>query len=206
MENYTITIGRQLGSGGKRIGKLLAQRLNIPCYDKELLHMASLESGLGKDVFEDFDEKSSYSAFGKYFGYRSGFMGYNEINYLCNETLFKIQSDVIRKLAEKESCIFIGRCADYILRDVPKCLKIFVCADMTDRINRIAEDEKLTKKEAQARIAENDKKRPSYYSYYSNKVWGMAASYDLCISSSYMSLEEIADLIVEQVKMKFLIS
>ena len=203
MENYIITIGRQLGSGGKYIGELLSQRLNIPCYDKELLHMASLESGLGKDVFEDFDEKSSYSFFGKYFGYRSGFMGYNEINYLCNETLFKIQSDVIRNLAEKESCIFIGRCADYILRDFPKCLKIFICADTKDRIRRIAESEKLTKKEAKVRIEENDKKRSSYYNYYSNKIWGMSTSYDLCISSSFLSMEEIVELIAEQVKLKF---
>ena len=204
MEKYFITIGRQLGSGGKFIGRQLSKRLNIPCYDKELIQLASQESGLGKEFFEKMDEKSSYSFLGKYFGFRSGFMGYSEINYLCNETLFKIQSDVIRDLAEKESGIFIGRCADYILRDFPNCLKIFVSATMKDRILRIVQDEKFTEKEAQAHIEQCDKKRSSYYNYYSNKIWGLASSYDLCFNSSFLSIEEIVDLIEEQVRKKFL--
>lgn len=204
MEKYIITIGRQLGSGGKRMGLQLSQLLNIPCYDKELIQLASLESGLGKEFFEEFDEKSSYSFFGKYFGFRSGFMGYSEVNYLCNETLFKIQSDVIRNLAEKESGIFIGRCADYILRDFPNCLKIFLSADRKDRVQQIIQDEKLTEKEAQVRIEQCDKNRSSYYNYYSNKVWGMASSYDFCFNTSFLSIEEIIELIEEQVKQKFL--
>ena len=204
MQKYIITIGRELGSGGKLIGRQLSQRLTIPCYDKELIQLASRESGLGKEFFEKFDEKSSYSFFGKYFGFRSGFMGYDEVNYLCNETLFKIQSDVIRNLAEKESGIFIGRCADYILRDFPNCLKIFISADKKDRIRRIVQDEKLTEKEAQIRIEQCDKKRPIYYNYFSNKIWGMASSYDLCFNSSFLSIEEIVGLIEEQVKRKFL--
>ena len=204
MEKYFITIGRQLGSGGKLIGNELSKRLNIPCYDKELIQLASRESGLGKEFFEKFDEKDSYSFWGKYFGVRSGFMGYNEVNYLCNETLFKIQSDVIRKLAEKESGIFIGRCADYILRDFPNCLKIFISADMKDRICRVMQDDKLTEKEAQARVEQTDKKRSAYYNYYSNKIWGMATSYDLCLNSSFLSIEAIVTLIEEQVKKKFL--
>ena len=204
MEKYFITIGRQLGSGGKLIGQHLSQRLDIPCYDKELIQLASRESGLGKELFEKFDEKDSYSFFGKYFGFRSGFMGYNEVNYLCNETLFKIQSDVIRNLAEKESCIFIGRCADYILRDFPNCLKIFICANIKDRILRIIQEENVTEKEAQTRIEQGDKKRSAYYNYYSNKIWGMASSYDLCFNSSFFNIEKIVELIEEQVKRKFL--
>ena len=204
MIKYFITIGRQLGSGGKLVGLQLSQRLNIPCYDKELIQLASQESGLEKEFFEKFDEKDSYSFWGKYFGFRSGFMGHNENNYLCNETLFKIQSDVIRGLAEKESGIFIGRCADYILRDFPNGLKIFISADMKDRIRRIVQDEKLTKKEAQTHIEQCDKRRSAYYNYYSNKVWGMASSYDLCFNSSFLSIEEIVGLIEEQVKSKFL--
>jgi len=204
MDKYIITIGRQLGSGGRLIGQQLAQRLNIPCYDKELIQLASRESGLGKEFFEKFDEKSSYSFWGKYFGFRSGFMGHHETNYLCNETLFKIKSDVIRNLAEKESGIFIGRCADYILRDFPNCLKIFICADKKDRISRIVNEEKLTEKEAQIRIEQCDKKRAAYYNYYSNKTWGMASSYDFCFNSSFLSIDEIVELIEEQVKIKFL--
>jgi len=204
MEKYVITIGRQLGSGGKSIGLQLSQRLNIPCYDKELIQIASRESGLGGEFFEKIDEKSSFSFFGKYFGFRSGFMGYNESNYLCNETLFKIQSDVIRDLAEKESCIFIGRCADYILRDNSNCLKIFVSASIKDRVDRLMQYEQLTEKEALIHIEKNDKKRSAYYNFYSNKVWGMASSYDLCFNSSLLSIEEIVELIEEQVKRKFI--
>jgi cytidylate kinase len=202
--NYIITIGRQLGSGGKAIGKLLSQRLHISCYDKELIQLASRESGLGKEFFEKIDEKSSYSFWGNYFGLRSGFMGYNECNYLCNETLFKIQSDVIQKIAEKESCIFVGRCADYILRNHPNCLKIFVSADVKDRIHRLMESENRPEKEAKAQIEQSDKQRAAYYNYYSNKTWGMASSYDLCFNSSLLPVEEIASLIEEQVKKKFL--
>jgi len=204
MKKYSITIGRQLGSGGKSVGLELSQRLNIPCYDKELIELASRESGLGSEFFEKFDEKSSFSFFGKYFGFRSGFMGYNENNYLSNETLFKIQSDIIRDIAEKESCIFIGRCADYILRDNPNCLKIFVSATLKDRIHRIIQKDNLTEKEAQLHIEQCDKKRAAYYNYYSNKEWGMATSYDLCFNSSFLSIEEIVELIEKQIKIKFL--
>jgi len=203
MGKYVITIGRQLGSGGRSIGLQLSQRLNIPCYDRELIKLASWESGLGKEFFEEIDEKSSFSFFGKYFGLRSGFMGYGEINYLCNETLFKIQSDVIRNLAEKESGIFIGRCADYILRDVPNCMRIFISATANDRIRRLLKNESITEKDAISIIEQNDKKRSSYYNYYSNKEWGAATSYDLCFNSSFLGIEEIVEFIEEQVKRKF---
>ncbi|GHU61543.1 cytidylate kinase [Bacteroidia bacterium] len=200
MQNYIITIGRQLGSGGRLLGELLSTKLNIACYDKELIQIASQESGLGKELFEKMDEKSSFSIFGNYLGFRSGFMGNSTNNYLCNETLFKIQSDVIQKLAEKESCIFVGRCADYILRNHPQCLKVFISANTKDRIQRIAENNKITEKEAVAMIEQIDKKRSTYYNYYSNKVWGMSVSYDLCVNSSIFSIEKIADMIEEYVK------
>jgi cytidylate kinase len=201
---YIITIGRQLGSGGKRIGELLSQKLNISCYDKELIQLASRESGLEKEFFEKADEKSSFSLFGQYFGFRSGYMGYNANNYLCNETLFKIQSDVIKELAEKESCIFVGRCADYILRNHPRCLKIFISADIKDRCQRIMQDKKITEKEAKMLIGQTDKKRSTYYNYYSNKIWGMATSYDICFNSSVLSLDETVSFIEKYVKKKFL--
>ncbi|MDR2682271.1 MAG: cytidylate kinase-like family protein, partial [Dysgonamonadaceae bacterium] len=188
-----ITIGRQLGSGGKQIGEALSQHLGIPCYDKELIQIASRESGLGKEFFEKADEQSSHSFLGNFFGFRSGYTG--DCNYLCNETLFKIQSDVIKELAEKESCIFVGRCADYILRDHPRCLNVFISARMNDRIERIRAAHPLTEKEAAALIEQTDRKRADYYNYYSNKVWGMATSYDLCINSSVFSMETIIAMI-----------
>jgi cytidylate kinase len=204
VQNYVITIGRQLGSGGKKIGESLAQNLHISCYDKELIQIASRESGLEKEFFEKADEKSSYSLFGHYFGFRSGYMGYNANNYLCNETLFKIQSDVIKDLAEKESCIFVGRCADYILRDHSRCLRVFISAHLNDRVQRLVQDNPITEKQARILIEQTDKKRAAYYNYYSNKTWGMATSYDICINSSVMEMDEIISFIENYVKNKFL--
>jgi cytidylate kinase len=189
---FIITIGRQLGSGGKIIGGLLSGSFNISCYDKELRQLASRESGLGREFFEKADEKDTFSIFGSFFSARSGFMGDNTYNYLCNETLFKIQSDVIRDLAAKESCIFVGRCADYILRDHPRGVHIFVHADEKDRIRRIASSNSITEKEAKILIEQTDKKRSGYYNYYSNKIWGMSTSYSICINSSVLGIEGTA--------------
>jgi cytidylate kinase len=188
-KKYVITIGRQLGSGGKQIGELLSQKLEIPCYDKELILLASRESGLGKEFFEKFDEKSSYSFFTNLLGHHSGFMNDNTGNYLCNETLFQIQSNVIKKLAEKDSCIFVGRCADYILRNHPSILSIFIHANLDDRIRRIMTEKRIAEKEAKNLVEQTDKKRSEYYNYYSNKTWGMSTSYDLCINSSVLGIE-----------------
>jgi cytidylate kinase len=203
-EKYIVTIGRQLGSGGKLIGELLSKDLSISCYDKELINMASRESGLEKEFFEKADEKSSFSLFGNYFGFRSGFIGNSGINYLCNETLFKIQSDVIKDLAEKEACIFVGRCADYILRNHERCLKIFISANMDDRILRLCKSNGISEKEAKLLIEQTDKKRAGYYNYYSNKIWGMAASYDLCINSSVLGIEKTVSFLELCIKNLFL--
>jgi len=199
-ENYIITIGRQLGSGGKEIGKRLSEKLGIPCYDKELIQLASRESGLGKEFFEKMDEKSSHGFFSNLFGFRSGYVGDNSGNYLCNEALFKIQSDVIRLLAEKESCIFVGRCADYILRNHPNCIQIFITANMEDRILRLCQNENISEIEAKTLIEQTDRKRANYYSFYSNKTWGMASSYNICINSSVFSIEEICNIIELKIK------
>jgi cytidylate kinase len=193
--NYIITIGRQLGSGGKQIGELLSQKLGIPCYDKELILLASRESGLGKEFFEKFDEKSSYSFFSNVFGYHSGYANEQAGNYLCNETLFQIQSDVIKKLAGEESCIFVGRCADYILRNHPRLFSIFAHATINDRVHRIIAEKNCTEKEAKSLLEQTDKKRAEYYNYYSNKQWGMSTSYDLCVNSSILGIEKTTDFI-----------
>ena len=198
--NYVITIGRQLGSGGKRLGEILSQRLEIPCYDKELIQLASRESGLGKEFFEKADEKNSRCLLGSYFGFRSVYVGDNSNNYLSNEALFKIQSDVIRSLAEKDSCIFVGRCADYILRNHPNCFRVFIYANHEDRILRLMDNLQLSEKEAKTLIEQTDRKRSEYYNYFSNKTWGMAASYDLCINSSLFDLEKIASIIEDYTK------
>jgi len=138
-KKFAITIGRQLGSGGREIGREIAVRLKISYYDKELLQIASRESGLGKEFFEEMDEKKSHSLFGGIFDLRNILAeGYYSNAFLTNETLFKIQSDVIRSLAEKQSCLFLGRCADYVLKDLPECLNFYISANLSDRIKRIS--------------------------------------------------------------------
>ncbi|MDR1680929.1 MAG: cytidylate kinase-like family protein [Prevotellaceae bacterium] len=196
--NSIITIGRQLGSGGKYVGEQLALRLGIPCYDKELINLASRESGLDKAFFEKADEKSRFSVCGHFFGLHSGYMTGSTGNYLCNEALFKIQSDVIRKLAGESSCIFVGRCADYILRDHRHCLKVFICADLPDRLERLMHERHLSEKDARLLLDQSDKKRAGYYNYYTNKIWGMASSYDLCLNSSAFGFEELVRMIAER--------
>lgn len=138
--NYVINIGRQLGSGGKEIGEKLAARLGIDFYDKELINLASEESGLCKEFFEKADEKASQGIIGGLFGMRFPFISEGAMpcnNCLSNDALFKVQSDVIRHLAAEKSCVFVGRCADYILREHPRCANVFISASKEDRIARL---------------------------------------------------------------------
>jgi len=125
-------------------------------------------------------------------------------NYLSNETFFKIQSDIIRELAEEKSCVFVGRCADYILRDHPRCINIFITADTDDRVKRVTQDQKLTAAKALEVIEKTDKKRSEYYNYFSNKVWGVAESYHLCINSSVLGIDETVAFIRRFVEQKLL--
>lgn len=200
--NYAINIGRQLGSGGREIGEKLAQRLNIPFYDKELISIASQESGLAKDFFEQADEKTGFPFTSALFGLRSTFIGDEYIdNYLGHESLFRIQSDVIRELNQKHSCVFVGRCADYILRDNPLAVNVFIFADIEERIKRVAKRNQLSDKKAKEMIEKTDKRRASYYNYYSSKKWGKADSYHLCLNSS-IGLDKSVEFIALYLKMK----
>ncbi|MDR2963743.1 MAG: cytidylate kinase-like family protein [Bacteroidales bacterium] len=203
-ETYIITIGRQLGSGGKEIGNRLSKILNIPCYDKELLHLASKESGVQSTFFEDADEKNSFSVLDALSSFWEGDFFTN--NYLSNESLFQIQSDVIQKLAHKQSCIFVGRCADYVLRSHPRLLSVFITAATEDRVATMAHAEHISKEKAQTLIEQTDKKRAAYYDYFSNKVWGAAKSYDLCINTSTFGIEQSVNTIVNLVREQFSLS
>jgi len=204
-EKFVINIGRQLGSGGRQIGEMLASQFQIAFYDKELINIASKESGLGKEFFEKADEKQSHSIIGGLLGLRTYIS--NEVyvnNYLSNETFFKIQSDVIRELAEEKSCVFVGRCADYILRDHPRCVNLFITANTEDRVMRVAHDQSVTLEKAQEMIEKMDKKRAGYYNYFSNKVWGVAESYHLCINSSMLGIDDTVTFISQFVEHKLL--
>ena len=203
-ENYVITIGRQLGSGGREIGLKLSAFLGISFYDKELICIASRESGLKEEFFEKADEKKRFSLFGGLLGLRTP--AADDIymnNYLTSETLFKIQSDVIRSLAEQKSCIFVGRCADYVLKDTPRSLNLFISANLNDRIKRIAAIHNLSENKARIEIEKTDRERARYYNYFSGKVWGAAGSYHLCINSSALGIDETVAIIYMFAEKKF---
>ncbi|WP_300101008.1 AAA family ATPase [uncultured Alistipes sp.] len=199
-EHFVINIGRQLGSGGRDIAAIIARRLGIKLYDKELINLAAEQSGLCAEFFEKADEKESRNVLSTMIGYlRSPFAGgcANVPNVLSNDALFKIQSDVIRDLAEHESCIFVGRCADYILREHPRRVDIFISADDSDRVRRICTRTGCTAEEARTRMERGDAQRADYYNYYSSKAWGAASTYHLCINSSIFGDEGTADFILE---------
>lgn len=202
-ENYIINIGRQFGSGGKAIGEKIATRLGIKLYDKELIMLAARESGFSEECFEQCDEQKGVLR--ALFGYfRAPFVGnYSNCDSpLSGETLFRIQSDVIRRVAERESCIFVGRCADYILREHPRAVNIFLTANLEDRIHRIASRTGCTKQEAEAKIEAMDRQRARYYNYYTSRTWGEAATYDLTINTSILGDEATAELIIDFVNQK----
>lgn len=198
MSTNIITIGREPGSGGRLIAARLSEKLGYKVYDKNLLNIASRESGLNREFFEKFDEKASFSIFGSWFGMQDNvtdemYSGY----YLSNETFFRIQSDVIRKIAEQESAIFLGRCADYVLNDHPGLMSVFVTACLPDRIKRMSEYMDINENKAREWVVRSDKKRRSYYNYFSNKEWGHASSYNLCINTSELGIEKSAELIYQ---------
>lgn len=188
MEKYFINIGRQLGSGGKIIGQMLARELNIPIYDRTLIDTAAKESGFCKEIFERKDEEKGLIS--RLFDVIP-FMGDSMYsNCLSDEALFQIQSDAIRHLAEQGSCIFVGRCADYILRNEPCVINIFITAEEEDRIKRIRERHpEFSEEQARQFMLKADQKRSSYYNYYSPSTWGKADTYHLCINSSQLGME-----------------
>ena len=190
-DKIILTIGRQFGSGGREIGQKLSEALGIAYYDKELLSAAAKESGLCEEVFARADERASSGmsyAFSMGFSYMGILTPYNDI--LSNDELFRIQSDAIRNIAEKESCILVGRCADYILRDNPACISFFIHNTMENRIQRLVEGLNITVEEAKEKISKIDKSRAAYYNYYTNKVWGMASSYNFSIDASELGIAE----------------
>ena len=194
-KNFVLNIGRPLGSGGHAIGTILAKEFGIKFYDKEVLDLAAQESGFSKYFFERDDEHRGFvkSLFNSIIPFTSSGDPYG--NQLSSESLFKFQSDAIKKAAERESCVFVGRCADYVLRDHPRCVNIFISANMEDRVARLMQKLQIDAQEAEKRALEGDDKRASYYNYYSALTWGEAATYHICINSSVLGLEGTADFL-----------
>ena len=205
-DNLIVTIGRQFGSGGREIGQKVAQLLNLKYYDRELILEASKISGLCTEHFERADEKAPNRFINALsMGWISGASGIPSTGGLTDEVIFKVQSDVIRNIAETQSAVIVGRCADYILREYPHCCNIFIHAPLQDRIQRIIDrnKDKVSARQAEEIALKRNKIRATYYNFYTDKTWGDAASYDLCIDSSLLGCEATARLIASFVEQRF---
>ena len=193
-----ITIGRQYGSGGRRLAQMLSEHFNIPLYDKDLINRVSEETGIAGEFFKKVDEQPSDSFFSMFLNSFSYGNSCNcEDSVLSGNSLFCMQSKVIRNIAAEGDCIFVGRCADYILRDREDVLSIFITADLNDRVKRVAEYEGISEQSAKDVIEKADKSRAAYYNFYTEKRWGRGSSYDICLNSSKVSLEQCMDIITQ---------
>lgn len=203
MEKLIISIGRQFGSGGRVIGKALAQKLGIEYYDKELLLLAAKESGIASEFFEQKDEKS-HTFLEQAIDFISTGHFFND-SILSGDRLFKIQSDAILKLAQEKSCVIVGRCSDYILRDNPNCVSIFLHSSDYDRAQRISKRLNISEEEAIEKMRNEDKKRANYYNFYSNKTWGESKTYDLSIDVSKIGEDQTIEIILQYLRIRNLI-
>ena len=204
-KNVIFAIGRQFGSGGRAIGRLLSERLGIPFYDKDILTHAAKQSGLSSEVMAYFDEVPNNSLlYSLSTGvYSMGDVGVANYTLPVNQQVFQAQFDAIRALAEQGPCVIVGRCADYVLEKYPHLVSVFIYADLPKRMERVAEYDEVSLAEAKSRIAKSDKKRANYYNFYSGKKWGVSSTYDLCINSTEIGYENAADLIVKFAEMKY---
>lgn len=192
MKKIIITIGRQFGGGGLGVASELGKKLRMPVYDKELITKAAQDSGFSAEFFEQTDEKKRIFSLSTLFTSAYG----DTDNYMSDRGLFKLQSQTILKIAEQGSAIIVGRCSDYILRDMDCVLDVFLTSPEEIRARRIAERSSISMDEAIRLIEEKDKKRADYYNYYTFGNWGMASNYDLCIDSSILGIEGTADFII----------
>lgn len=202
--NYVITIGREYGSAGRQIGMALAAELGIKCYDKELLALAAKDSGLTEELFHTHDEKPTNSFLYSLVmdTYSMGYSTPSFIDMPLNQRVFMAQHDSIKKLAESESCIIVGRCADYALKNHPSCISVFIKADMDAKVKRIMRIYGYNENKARDLIVKTDKKRANYYNFYSNKKWGDSRSYDLCIDSSKLGIDGTVAMLKTYVKQR----
>ena len=195
-KKIVITIARGYGSGGKTIGKMLAKELGIPYYDRELLYMASEESGINLSLFHKNDEDIKKGIFEPAVNRYDGKLIPPEDNdFVSKENLFNYQAKIIKDLAEKESCIIVGRCADFILKDTANTLKVFIWAPHQTCVNTVMDMYSITEKEADKRIRKIDKHRSEHYHYYTGQNWDNVRNYDLCLNTAQNSYEECVKII-----------
>ena len=200
MKHVIINVGRQLGAGGLEIGQMLARDFEAKFYDRELLNLAAKESGFSEKFFKQNDEKKGFLR--NLFNVQTphfpdaGMWGAD----FSQESLFKFQSDAIRKAASEGSCVFVGRCADYVLRDFDNTVNVFITASMDFRIKLISEVKNLDAENARKLIENVENRRAQYYNYYTGKKWGAAESYDLCIDATVLGLEETEKIIADFIR------
>ena len=200
MGNRIITIGRQFGSNGRNIGRAVAEKLGVNFYDKEHLKMAAEKSGVCEELLQNLDEKPNksflYSVVMDPYAFA---YSYNNSGYNMNisQQAFQATFDTIKSIADRESCVIVGRCSDYILRDNPNLFSVFIYAPLETRIKTVMERfPDLSENKAKDQINKEDKARASYYNYYSSKKWGRMESYHLCLDSSRLSVDDAAEVII----------
>ena len=201
MSYKIITISRQCGSGGHTIGQALAEKLNIPLYDKKILEEVSRRSGLAEDVIENEGEYSTSSkifniAMGVYNAWDSG----QRDTMPLREQINAYQTEFIREVAEKGGCVIVGRCAEYILRERTDCLNVFIYGNPEDRVKRVIEEHRVPDAEAEVHVKKRDKKRAAHYKYITDREWGDVKNYNLCLDSSKLGIEKCIELILECVQ------
>lgn len=205
IDKYVITIARGYGSGGRTMGKLLAEELGINYYDRELLRLASDESGINEALFEKSDEKLKNSILYKIARkeYKGEYIPPDSDDYISNDNLFNYQSKVIRGLADQESCIIVGRCADYILRDREDVVKLFVHASLDNCVARLEDLYSLSRDELEKKIKKIDRRRADYYKYFTGRDWNNAENYDLCLNSHQLGYDKCIEIVKAYLKVRF---
>ena len=201
MPNFVITIARGFGSGGRTIGKMLAERLDINYYDGELIRLASEESGINVELFGKADEQVKTNLFKRYnrsYGFK--LIPPDSSEFSSTDNLFNYQAKIIRGLAEKQDCVIIGRCSDHILKDHPNAIRLLIYADRETCIKNVTELYGVLPKEADDRIEELDRARANYYKYYTGKNWFDPANYDLCINTTKYSFEKTVEVILSYMR------
>lgn len=200
MANKIYTIGREFGSGGREVGEKLAAKLGIKLYDKELLQQAAKDSGFCEEIFENHDEKPANSFLYSLVMDTYSVSGYSAAPFLdmpLNHKVFLAQFETIKKIAEKESCVIVGRCADYALSDNPDCINIFIHADLDVRIKNVSRNLNITENKARDIINKTDKQRASYYNYYTSKKWGDSKSYNLSLDAGKLGTDNCMEMILK---------
>ncbi|MDF2538375.1 MAG: hypothetical protein K0S76_1396 [Herbinix sp.] len=205
MNKYVITIARGYGSGGRTIGKLLAEKLGIPYYDRDLLRLASDDSGINENLFAKADEKLKKSLLFKIASnvYKGELIPPDSDDFVSNDNLFNYQAKIIKELAQTQSCIIIGRCADFVLRDADNVIKVFVHAPLSDCINTLKDMTGKPEKEIEKQIADIDKHRAEYYKYYTGRSWDDAKNYDLCLNSSQLGFDKCVEIVEAYLNIRF---